>query len=223
MPEGKLLQVRMVRASLDDVPQFPLAAGFTIRRYQPGDAETWMRIEQAADRYLTGHREIYEREFARHEALLGARQLFLCEPGGEAGGTATAWFGDDDGQPYGRVHWMAIVPEWRGKGLAKPLVTAVCNRLRELGHTRAYLITEAVRVPAINLYLKSASCRTSATPTAPRGKTCSGADSRSTCERETREPFPTVRDTERRSAATPCTLVPPWFTPVRSSKPTKSR
>ncbi len=155
VPEANLLQVRMVRGSLADAPQFPLPMGFAIRRYQQGDAETWVRIEQAADRYLTGHREIYERDFGRHETLLGARQLFLCDPGGEAIGTATAWFGAYGGQASGRVHWMAIVPEWQGKGLAKPLVTAVCNRLRDLGHTRAYLVTETVRVPAINLYLKS--------------------------------------------------------------------
>ncbi|MBI2924610.1 MAG: GNAT family N-acetyltransferase [Verrucomicrobia bacterium] len=154
MVEARLLQVRMVRRSLADVPQFPLPAGFTLRRYRPGDVETWVRIEQAADRHLTGHREIHKREFAAHETLLGARQLFLCEPGGEGIGTATAWFGDHDGEPCGRVHWMAIVPEWQGKGLGKPLLTALCNRLRELGHTRAYLITETVRVPAIKLYLK---------------------------------------------------------------------
>ena len=40
------------------------------------------------------------------------------------------------------------------EGLAKPLMTVVCNRLRELGHQRAYLTTATIRIPAIRLYLK---------------------------------------------------------------------
>jgi ribosomal protein S18 acetylase RimI-like enzyme len=52
----------------------------------------------------------------------------------------------------GRVHWVAILPAFQGRGLAKPLLTAVCLRLRELGHTSAYLSTSAARIPALNLY-----------------------------------------------------------------------
>ena len=32
-------------------------------------------------------------------------------------------------------------------------MTVVCNRLRELGHDRAYLVTSTARLPAIKLYL----------------------------------------------------------------------
>lgn len=69
-------------------------------------------------------------------------------------GTATAWFDNDhNGLPCGRLHWVAMVPKLQGQGLAKPLLTTVCQRLRELGHTRAYLTTSSERIPAINLYL----------------------------------------------------------------------
>ncbi len=50
-----------------------------------------------------------------------------------------------------------IVPDLQGKGLAKPfkpLLSAVCTRLRELNFTRACLVTETARIPAINLCLK---------------------------------------------------------------------
>jgi len=59
-----------------------------------------------------------------------------------------------EGQRYGRVHWVAIVPEMQGKGLSKPMLSVVLDRLRELGHGRAYLTTNTVRTAAINLYLK---------------------------------------------------------------------
>jgi GNAT superfamily N-acetyltransferase len=42
----------------------------------------------------------------------------------------------------------------QGKGLANPLMSIICHRLRELGHSRFYLTTSTARIPAINLYLK---------------------------------------------------------------------
>lgn len=69
-------------------------------------------------------------------------------------GTATAWFLDDyNGKPYGRrVGWVAIVPHMRDKGLSRPMMTILCNRLKDLGHERAYLTTSTMRFPAIRLY-----------------------------------------------------------------------
>jgi GNAT superfamily N-acetyltransferase len=155
MATPQLIPVHMLREHLDQTPQFALPAPFTIRFYQPGDAETWVRVQREADQHHAITRGLFEREFGRHEPALRERQCFLCDGGGQAIGTATAWFNENyDGWPCGRVHWVAIVPSRQGQGLAKPLLSAVCNRLRELGHSRTYLITETVRVHAIKLYLK---------------------------------------------------------------------
>ena len=67
----------------------------------------------------------------------------------EAGSTMAFWAARS-----GRVHWMAILPEFQGRGLGKALLAAICRRLRELGHERAYLHTSAARLAAIQLYLQ---------------------------------------------------------------------
>jgi GNAT superfamily N-acetyltransferase len=86
---------------------------------------------------------------------LPERQLFLLDCEGVAVGTATAWFNNDyRGEKCGRIHWVAIVPEHQGRGLSKPLLSAACRRLEELGHHKAYLVTSSVRIPAISLYLR---------------------------------------------------------------------
>jgi GNAT superfamily N-acetyltransferase len=145
----------MVRENLDEVPHYELAAPYTMRWYRPGDQEAWLEIHERADKYTTVTPGLFEQQFGTDAEALGLRQCYLCDPDGTPIGTATAWFGDDyAGGPWGRVHWVAIVPERQGRGLSKPLLSRVCLRLRELGHGRAYLTTQTVRTAAINLYLK---------------------------------------------------------------------
>jgi GNAT superfamily N-acetyltransferase len=148
------LRVEMIRESLEDLPQFPVPAPCTLRWYRPGDEAAWLRIHLEADAHNTFTPRTFEEQFGRDPRVLAERQCYLCDAEGEAIGTTTAWFHDYRGRPFGRVHWVAIVPAMQGRGLANPLLTAVCNRLRALGHERAYLSSATVRVPALNLYLK---------------------------------------------------------------------
>lgn len=143
----------MVRENLDNIPQYELPAGFTLRPYQPGDEAAWLSIHLAADKHNIITADTYSEQFGAEAKTLAERQFYLCDGAGQAIGTATAWFNTYRGQEHGRVHWVAIVPAMQGRGLAKPLLTTICNRMRELGHQRAYLTTESVRLPAINLYL----------------------------------------------------------------------
>src|ERR1041385_1568619 len=146
--------IRMIRQNLDQIPEFELPGGYSLRWYQPGDEENWLQIHLAADRLQPISRELYVREFGSDAALLAQRQSYLVAPDGRAIGTATAWFKDNfEGRTFGRVHWVAIVPEFQGRGLAKPLMSKICRRLRELGHDCAYLTTSTARLPAIKLYL----------------------------------------------------------------------
>ena len=145
----------MTRANLDHVPEFALPAGFALRWHQPGDEAHWLRIHLVADRLNRITPELFQMQFGSNAKLLRDRQCYLLAPTGQVIGTGTAWFNDNfEGGRWGRVHWMSIVPEFQGQGLGKALLSAICRRLRELGHERAYLITGAARVPAIGLYWK---------------------------------------------------------------------
>ena len=147
--------ITMIRSSLAGIPIHPLPAGFLIRWYRPGNAATWVRIQTAAETSLPISRELFDREFAGNELELSRRQAFLVDPSGREIGTATAWFQEEyHGRRFGRIHWVAIIPERQGWGLAKPLLSTVCKRLVELGHDCAYLVTGSHRLPAIQLYRK---------------------------------------------------------------------
>lgn len=148
------IAVSMVREHLDDIPQYSLPPPYTIRPYQPDDEQNWTRIHLAADRYTPITPALFAQEFGTDPITLTERQFYLDDGAGETVGTATAWFNNYRGQACGQIHWVAIIPSKQGFGLAKPLLTVVCNRLRELGHTQAFLITGTARLPAINLYFQ---------------------------------------------------------------------
>lgn len=145
----------MVRRHLEDLPTFSLPTGYAVRGFQVGDAATWTRLVQAADLHQAVTADRHREVFGEDLETLRQRQLFLTAPGGEAVGTATAWYGSDGWErDWGRVHWVAIRPDHQGRGLSKPLLQAVLEQLRQLGHRRAYLITETVRWAALRLYLR---------------------------------------------------------------------
>lgn len=148
------LDIRMIRENLDDIPDYSLPAGYSIRWHQPGDEKSWYEIHVLADKYTQVTPNLFEEQFGNDTQTLTKRQCFLVDSKGSPIGTASAWFDDPTKQSSGRVHWVAIIPTEHGKGLAKPLLTTVCNRLKELGHSKALLTTQTVRIPAINLYLK---------------------------------------------------------------------
>lgn len=146
--------VTMIRPTLEGIPHRSLPTGYTMRSYQPGDRARWVAVWKASDSYETYSPQRFDKEFGRDEKRLARRMLFLLDPGGRACGTTTAWHEPNHaGKPWGRVHWVAITPEHRGKGLAKPMMTACLERMKRLGHVRAMLGTQTVRIPAIRLYL----------------------------------------------------------------------
>ena len=140
--------------NLADVKRYPLPEGYRIRRYQPGDDETWLRIHDETGFYDPFPPGFHATAFGGDEEALAERQLFIVdEATGEDVATATAWFNDPIHRvPGGRIHWVAVVPKVQGKGLAKALLTALCEQFEALGETTVYLTTDSENGKAIALY-----------------------------------------------------------------------
>lgn len=150
----KNLEVKMIHESLVDTPIFPLPlAGFNIETYRPGREQDWLRIHELADRFNIFTPFVFNDQFGQNESKLTSSQFYLVNPDGKPVGTATAW--TKDSTTYsGMVHWVAILPEYQGKGLSKPLLTAVCQKLVADGHSKGCLSTSTARIAAISLYLQ---------------------------------------------------------------------
>jgi GNAT superfamily N-acetyltransferase len=146
--------VWMIRENLDDLPLFPLPSPFSFRWYREGDRAIWEDIQQRCENDPRPFpKDLFDKGYGMDFAALPQRMVFLLDEQKQPIGTATAWLDENfDGKLYGRIHWVAIVQEYQGRGLAKPLMSLVCSRLRDLGHQRACLRTSTGRIPAINLY-----------------------------------------------------------------------
>ncbi len=128
------------------------------RSFEAGMDSAWLSIQDRSDHYNVFPPGTFEKEFGNNESDLAKRMLFL-EIGGELIATASAWYPHGDwSSEYGRVHWVAVVPEFQGRGLSKVLLTQVLTAMSELGYTKSYLTTGSVRMPAIRLYEKFNFC-----------------------------------------------------------------
>ena len=150
----KVIPLTMVRDHLDHLPSFVCPAGYAIRTFRPGDAEHWARVEALAEEFASQDealREFHE-EFDPRLRELEDRCFLLEDSQGTVIGTAMAWDGDLAGEVRGRVHWVGIVPAYQGRGLAKPLLSTVLERLAREHHS-AFLTTQTTSYRAVNLYL----------------------------------------------------------------------
>jgi len=174
------VEIHMLRPHLDDLPEVLLPAGYSLR--QGAHKEDWVAIQSAAEPYLTisaegPHEGSYAHEFEPGAGNLPAdeplesalvNQFFLIEDAsGTTVGTATAWRSKHHSEyshmlssvdcvelsSDGLVHWLAIRPEWQGKGLSKVLLASVLQCFPGMGCNTATLGTSSGRAHAIALYL----------------------------------------------------------------------
>ncbi len=146
--------LRMLCTALHPWPVEALP-GIAIRP-MAGTAESaaWTAVQRAAEPYFAIADDLFARQFGTDDIAIAQRcYLAIDAATGVPIGTCSAWT-DTDG-PYagwGRIHWVAVHPDYQRRGIAKALVATAMNRMIELGHTQAYLMTSTGRTGAIRLY-----------------------------------------------------------------------
>ena len=128
-------------------PRAVFPEGYAVRPMLPGEENLWARACIGS----FSRSEDPEEYFSRMQGIRAEDVLLLTFGGDTLAGTATAQ--TKDGRSY--LHYVAVRPEHRGKGLSYPLCAAVLARHDALGHTDGcFLTTDDERLPAIAVYLK---------------------------------------------------------------------
>lgn len=152
----KFLKVQMIRENLESIPQYKLPVGYKIRNFKIGEEVKWANLEMKVNEFDTTDQALthFNTEFGQNMHEMEQRCLFLENPKGEVIGTTTAWYGNltRDSKICGRIHWVAILPEYQGKQLSKPLLSEAMNRLSQY-HNQAFLTSQTTSYQAVNMYL----------------------------------------------------------------------
>jgi GNAT superfamily N-acetyltransferase len=147
-------RILMTRQSCENFPVVPVPEGFTLCWYAPGFEKHWLAIHLAAEDEIPITPELFTKKFGSDPKPLADRQCYLFSPEGAPAGTITAWFDPSfEGANYGRLHFLAVHPRFQRRGLAKVLMSSALQKLKVLGHQRAYLATSSKRISAIRIYL----------------------------------------------------------------------
>lgn len=151
-------EIWMVRPRELPVTEFSLPEGFSIVSFQEGDQFKWAEIETAVGEFEDTEEALnyFNRTFAPYPDKLEKRMLFIQTDSGEKIGTATAWWKETDNHTrFPLVHWVAIKPDYQGKGLSKALTSNILSVLKELeNHPSIVLHTQTWSHKAIRLYEK---------------------------------------------------------------------
>ena len=145
------MQLMMYRPGAP-APEARFPEGYAVRAMEPGEEGLWSRACMGS---FTPDDDPAHYAQRMTEGVFPGNVLLLIRtaPDGteEIAGTATAQI--LDGRAY--LHYVAVRPEHRGRGLSHPLCAAVLRRHEELGSAPGcFLTTDDERLPAIAGYLK---------------------------------------------------------------------
>ena len=150
-------KINMFRSDMKNLPFYELPTGYSLRRFQPNsnDNEIWAGIETAAGEFHTTQKakEVFQKSYLEepNARLLEERLFFLVNAEGRCIGTAIAGSGQTDGKAHGSLEWVSIIPEYQGRKLAKPLVSAVLKKIAEHSD-RCFIDSQTTSWKAINMY-----------------------------------------------------------------------
>jgi mycothiol synthase len=129
--------------------------GFTIRSFQPGDAPALAEIQNAAFTGSWGFspntaEEIEYRSSMSNTSYPGI--LFLLN-GEKVAGYCWTFLAPANGKTRGIIGMIGVAPDYRGRGVSKPILLAGMEYLRSVGVEDIALHVDGENTPAIRLYL----------------------------------------------------------------------
>lgn len=141
----------MMRNNLENLEDIVLPEGYEFKTFVLGDENKWVELMRNIFPESDWTVEKFWEAFGS-QPQFDPNGLFFIITEKEYVATALGWFDEIDKREVGRVHWVGVKAEHRGKGLGKAVVLAVLHYLKGKGAQKAILDTQEYRQQAIKLY-----------------------------------------------------------------------
>lgn len=141
----------VMKRPLRELPPKLRAQTMKVRRATAADGDALARLLAAAFPEMT-----WDPERARKDLLEApdVKATFVVEEAGALLATASARYFDERFPGVGYVHWVAVDPAARGRGLFDIVMDAVQTQFETDSRPVAFLETDDQRLPAIAAYLR---------------------------------------------------------------------
>ncbi|MDD5190473.1 MAG: GNAT family N-acetyltransferase [Dehalococcoidales bacterium] len=150
------LGVLMEKLDTGKYPNYGLPSGFTFVRYEAGFEHAWSQLQYGLGQTnsLSEAEQIFQDEFLSNPEALLKKCVFVQDSIGNIVASASLWRGNHFGKELQRVHWVGVLEQHQGKGIAKALLTRIFDIYRGMGFSDyIYLTSQTWSYPAINIYL----------------------------------------------------------------------
>ena len=124
----------MKRDAGTPIPECNLPEGYRFVFYSPGDEKDWARIEKSVLEFDDELDALlyFQEEFLAHKSETERRCFFIENQNGEKIANSSAWWKYSGKRRDPIVHWVAVKPEYQGKGLGKAIIVQTMKLLVEI-------------------------------------------------------------------------------------------
>lgn len=131
-------------------PQLP--EGFSFANYRRGMESDWTRIMCSVAFFDAPEKaeKVFREDFLRFPQEAERRVFFILSPEKTPVASCSAWIEGD----YRKLHWLALEPEYQGRGLGRAMAEKVLYFFQQAGEKPIYLDTQTSSHRAVCLYLK---------------------------------------------------------------------
>ena len=161
-------------------PKYELPVGFSFSQYKQGFEEQWASLQYEIENVdsIEEAKTIFKREFLdgkitnwinkAPEDMMSVdieksscyntmidKMIFVLDADNNLAGTGSIWDGNMFGKGYQRLHWIAVSPQYQGKGIAKAIVSKLLDIYNSLGYSGyIYLTSQTWSYKALNIYME---------------------------------------------------------------------
>ena len=144
----------LMRWQEDAVPPIGLPNEFEIESFRPDDAARLTRVQNASFEGSWGFcpNTVEEVSYRASMSMCSPRGILFLRHSDETAGYCWTYILGDSRNPIGIIGMIGITPDYRGRGLSRPILLAAMDYLQGRGVRYVGLDVDAANCPAIKLY-----------------------------------------------------------------------